>query len=210
MSLKTLRTQYPWPDERPDAPRDMHKWFNERENARVFDFLLLGHGKGKHTYAEIGTWTGGGSTSWVLNNTALHVICIDTWEGSREHHKHSDYARRLPTLYDTFCVNTWHFRDRATPMRERSEHGLEIMREYDVHPDYIYVDGSHEEDDVYNDISKSLGLFPSAVIFGDDFTNGSGELTAIAAAVDRCYADGLFTPHEFQRIGRCWWLTRNL
>jgi hypothetical protein len=210
MSLQTLRETYPWPEQCPDVPKDPHKWFNARENGKVFNALLIGHSDGRHTYAEIGTWTGGGSASWVLNNTALHVICIDTWEGSREHHKTPDYAKRLPTLYEKFCVNVWPFRSRTTPVRERSENALDIIKNHDVHPDFIYVDGSHEEDDVYNDICNCIRTFPDAVVFGDDFTNSRGQPTAIAAAVDRCYEDGIIAPHELQRIGRCWWLTRNL
>ena len=209
MSLESLNRVYAWPDSRPDVPPDGHCWFNERENGRVFNALMGNRDSQKRLYAEIGTWTGAGSTAWVIQNTNLDVICIDTWEGSTEHHDYEDYRRRLPTLYETFCVNLWGAQQRITPLRASSDDALDILVKHEVYPDFIYIDGSHEEEDVYNDISKTLKTFPDAVIFGDDFVNSSGVLTSIAAAVEKCYREGLFAPSDLQRIGRCWWLTRN-
>tara|TARA_R110002020_G_scaffold276042_2_gene491235 strand:- start:3304 stop:3939 length:636 start_codon:yes stop_codon:yes gene_type:complete len=209
MTLETLNSEYPWPDTVPSVPTDMHCWFS-KHHLRVFGALLGGCPSDKTTYLEIGTWTGGGSTAWVLAHTDMHVICVDTWEGGKEHHKKEEYRRRLPSLYDTFCRNLWNERDRLTPVRENSRDGLVVVKEHGISPDFIYIDGSHEEDDVYLDISDCLRLFPEAIILGDDFVNGSGQLTSIATAIDRCHKDKLFPREELARIGRCWWLTRNL
>ena len=210
MTLEALNDKYPWPETIPGVPADRHCWFNRKEHMRVFGALLGAAPPDRTTYLEIGTWTGGGSTAWVLTHTNMDVICIDTWEGGKEHYKKEEYKQRLPSLYDTFCRNLWAERHRITPVRENSREGLAIVKEHGISPAFIYIDGSHEEDDVYMDISDCLRLFPGAIIFGDDFVNGSGQLTSIAAAIERCHGDELFSPKELARIGRCWWLTRNL
>jgi len=118
---------------------------------------------------EIGSWLGLSARFWLKKASNAHVICIDTWKGSSEHVLEDEWRNRLPTLFETFCVNQWEWRDRVTPIRMKSIDGLLVLNKYDVNPDFIYIDGSHEYADVLADLSVAHSCFPDASLIGDDW-----------------------------------------
>lgn len=94
------------------------------------------------------------------------VIAIDHWEGSAEHQKLPEVTQ----LYETFIVNLWENRNRIIPVRERSTIGLRAVYDHDIIPDLIYIDWSHDADNVYKDVTCAIRLFPYSIICGDDWT----------------------------------------
>jgi hypothetical protein len=95
------------------------------------------------------------------------VLCVDTWLGSIEHQE--KFKESLSVLYETFCVNLWDRRERIVPIRLNSTDGLQEIYQQHVRPDLIYVDWSHDADNVEKDVTTALELFPTSIICGDDY-----------------------------------------
>jgi hypothetical protein len=98
------------------------------------------------------------------------VIALDGWVGSVEHQTDPSVQTWLPTLYDTFLTNCWATRDRLTPVRQLSPHGIYTIRDAGVVPDLVYIDAEHDYDSVWRDIEVVHACFPRAIITGDDWT----------------------------------------
>jgi hypothetical protein len=164
--ISQLAARYPWPDVPPSVPADDHGWFNGGSRR------LLGARLNLETrcVVELGSWLGC-STRFLLD-AAPHatVIAVDHWKGSEEHHQVPDWAGRLPTLYETFLVNCWRYRDRLIPVRESSLDGLQILAELGIKPDLVYVDAGHDTESVTADLHAIREYFPATRIVGDDWS----------------------------------------
>jgi hypothetical protein len=77
-------------------------------------------------------------------------------------------------------------------MRADIQPALSELAGLDLIPDLLYVDGSHDADSVYQDVSRSRWLFPDAVIMGDDWP-----WTTVREGLDR-------TGFEFFNNGIAW------
>lgn len=152
-----------FPDIKPSVNPDPHGWFNRRNKEILIDDVRT-----SNIIVELGSWLGQ-STRWLCDNSKATIYAIDHWNGSLEHQNRLDVKDKLPTLFDTFIVNCWDYRDRIKPIRSDSIDGLIELREMNVVPDLIYIDASHEYDDVLNDLEYSHKLFPTAVLIGDDW-----------------------------------------
>lgn len=175
-------------------PRDPFAGFDYA--ARPFD----GHGWGSDSPAfrelilaqkprliiEVGTWKGGSALQMasVLEEAKLPgtVLCIDTWLGALEfwtdltdperygslRHEHG-----WPTVYFQFLANVCHrhLQHRIVPFPQTSATGALWLRHYGLRGDLIYIDGSHEEEDVYQDVLDYWEvLAPGGTLFGDDWS----------------------------------------
>lgn len=167
--LTRLKDMYPWPIECPDFPRNLTGWFCG-ENMRMLENAIKE--TGAQVVLELGSWLGL-STDFLckqVTKTGGVVIAIDHWKGSSEHQVVPEWKAVLPTLYETFLVNLWKFRDICIPVRETTLEGMRLIHSLGIEPDVIYVDASHEEEFVIQDVGTALDLFPKAKIIGDDFT----------------------------------------
>lgn len=168
MSISIIQDKYKWPNQKPDVPEN-HRGFwvdNAGYNGPIIKERL---GPSATIAVELGSWLGC-STKFILDKAPnATVIAIDHWEGSAEHHR-SKWARHfLPTLYETFLVNMWNYRNRLIPMRTTTIDGLNELADNNISPDLIYVDASHEYDDVIADVKLCIERFPNAQIVGDDW-----------------------------------------
>lgn len=112
-----------------------------------------------------------------------HIICIDTWLGSPEHWRTDKcnnlklfnyFGTGISSLYDQFVKNVMleELDDVIVPMPNTSAHIFEILKWKEIKADLIYIDGSHEESDVYKDIEMySQLLSPNGILFGDDYSS---------------------------------------
>jgi predicted O-methyltransferase YrrM len=126
---------------------------------------------------EIGSWEGR-SACWFLETFPDSTItCVDTFEGSPEHHD-MDVAG----IKARFLKNTARFGDRVTIRQGHSSREL-----YGLEPesfDLVYVDGSHAEDDTLMDLILSFGLLrPGGVLLIDDY--GGTAFPGVRRAVDK-------------------------
>jgi hypothetical protein len=165
LSLLTLRSRYPWPQERPRVPRSDHGWFSGR--AEVFEQFT---GPDVDVFLELGSWMGKSARWFAQQCPHATIVCVDHWEGSPEHLRKDKWKKHLPTLHETFLTNMWELRDRVIPVREKTLPGMQAVAEAGVQPDVVYVDAAHDADSVYHDLKTALDLFPNAQMIGDDWT----------------------------------------
>jgi hypothetical protein len=155
---------YKYPRNYPEVPKDDHGWYPKWNEE-----LLTPQVKDKKLVVELGSWLGKSTRVW-LNNSQANVICIDTWQGSIEHAKdRKDVIGKLPTLKDTFLNNQRQWADRVFPVQMNTVQGMGEVFKYDLNPDFIYIDASHQYEDVYTDLSLAYNYFPTAFICGDDW-----------------------------------------
>lgn len=154
-----------WPDSKPNVKPVDHGWLSH-DTKRMLAGALSQDTK---QVIEVGSWLGR-SAKYILNTaTRCELFCIDTWKGSVEHEARTEWAALLPNLYETFIVNMWDHQDRVTPIRMDSLRGLHECAAMGVDPSLIYLDASHEYDDVLADLVQCGYLFPDVPIVGDDW-----------------------------------------
>jgi SAM-dependent methyltransferase len=156
--------KYPLEEYYSKVPKDDHGWF-----PRWNQELLLPKVANKKLVVELGSWLGKSTRMWLKNSQA-NVICIDTWQGSIEHNKkRKDIKNKLSSLKDTFLCNQEEWRDRVFPLQMNTVKGMVTISNYGLEPDFIYIDASHQYEDVYTDLSLAYNCFPGALICGDDW-----------------------------------------
>ncbi len=195
--IDTLRSWFPWPAERPEAPQASRGWFRRENQERLRQVL------GPHTKVvyEVGSYHGLSSSFLAEVAPNAVIICNDHWLGSLEHYLSPEWREDLPRLYETFLFNLWPRRDRVIPLRATIQDGMEIVHHLGIAPEVVYIDGSHDTQSVRDDVAKAVRLFPGAEIIGDDADRESvvvGVRMAIAASPDL----GLAVR------GPCWWIPR--
>jgi predicted O-methyltransferase YrrM len=126
---------------------------------------------------ECGTWKGASAAHMASLSTAK-IYCVDTWLGGIDHVMQEEeppngLMRKFgyPQLYYQFLknINAFKFADRIYPVPQSSINGAKVLAAHNVSADLIYIDGSHEINDVYADIRAFWGLLaPGGIMFGDD------------------------------------------
>jgi predicted O-methyltransferase YrrM len=134
---------------------------------------------------EVGTWKGATAVRLAAllrrQGADAALVCVDTWLGSvdqwedepahgwniRPHLRHG-----YPALYYQFLANVLHTgcADLVVPVPNTSANAARWLARQGVAADLVYVDGSHEEDDVYRDLCDYWKLLrPGGVMVGDDW-----------------------------------------
>ena len=162
---------------------------------------------------EVGSWKGRSVAHWAAATVALEteIFAVDTWLGGTEHHL-SDLAhddRKLdecgsPTLYHQFLRNFVGKPEasRIHPLQQTSQNGARILRHFGVQADIIYIDGSHEYEDVYSDLIAYAPLLAAGGrMFGDDFRAFPG---VFAAVIRYAHERG----HNIQEVDHNFWILR--
>ena len=133
---------------------------------------------------EVGTWKGGSAITManlLRKSPGGMILCIDTWLGAIEFWEdHNDATRfqalncyhGFPQVYYSFLANVCHADAQHIivpfPLHSSSA-ALWLMRQ-GVQADAIYIDASHEEDDVYQDLlDYSQVVKTGSILFGDDW-----------------------------------------
>jgi hypothetical protein len=156
---------------------------------------------------EVGTWHGGSAIRMAAETKRLgiksKIYCVDTWLGADEFWTTEaktpdrDLKRRngWPLAYFDFLGNVVAagHTDVIHPLPMSSTVGARVLAHYKVKAGLIYIDASHDYDDVRADIRNYLLLLsPGGVMFGDDL-NWPGVGRAVAdEAPQATPADGGF------------------
>jgi hypothetical protein len=146
-------------------PLRMHGWFMNATQLKKF----IEQDRPK-VVVELGSWMGV-STIYMANELRPYggkLYAVDTWLGSVEHHR--EFSGMLPYLYEQFLSNCIHNKvtDIIIPVRMTT---MQAAKELNVVPDLVYVDASHEEEDVYNDIKHWYAKLPvGGRMCGDDWS----------------------------------------
>jgi hypothetical protein len=135
---------------------------------------------------EVGTWKGGSAIRMadLLRENSLPetpILCIDTWLGALEFWADQADSERFlglechhgfPSVYYRFLANVCHsgHSKRITPFPLPATTAALWLLRTNRRADLIYIDGSHEEEDVYQDLLDYAPLVaPSGYLFGDDW-----------------------------------------
>lgn len=148
--------------------QNIQGWFNYEA---IYDTAVALAPADAH-FVEIGSWRGK-STCYLgvtIANSGKNITldCVDTWRGSVTEEVHQkDPSVINDTLYDEFLTNVKPF-DFVTPVRLSS---MDAVKQYkDNSLDFVLIDGSHEYEDVVNDITEWLKrVKPGCMLAGDDY-----------------------------------------
>ncbi|MBW4595852.1 MAG: class I SAM-dependent methyltransferase [Brasilonema angustatum HA4187-MV1] len=135
---------------------------------------------------EVGTWKGASAIHMasLLKEKGIDtaIVCIDTWLGGLEHLIHKEdpelglsnlRKHGYPTLYYQFLANVMHqgFQDRIVPFPSTSNIAAKWFEHYQIKADLIYIDSSHDQHDVYQDLKNYWQLLThGGIMFGDDWS----------------------------------------
>ena len=142
-------------------------WFSH--NIPSWDIYLNNFkNKPNLNFLEIGSFQGR-STVWLLENILTDenssITCIDTFEGSIEHHIYS--KNELINLFDIFVHNVSTFKNKINIIRGKSQEVLKLLNESF---DFIYIDGDHTAVSVIEDAILSFSLLKKGgIMIFDDY-----------------------------------------
>jgi hypothetical protein len=149
------------------------------------------------TFVEIGSWKGKSSAYMAVeianSNKDIKFFCVDTWEGSKKH----GYIEK-DSLYFTFMNNMKDVKNYFYPYRMTSLQASKLFDDNSI--DFIFVDGSHEYEDVKDDI---ISWYPKVktggMLSGHDYSEA---WPGVKKAVQECFSD--FIVNE-----GCWAIYKN-
>ncbi|MGY0058871.1 class I SAM-dependent methyltransferase [Streptomyces sp. LZ34] len=119
---------------------------------------------------EIGAWEGRSALFFLNFLKECSLTCIDTFEGSIEHHEDESLVPSLADVEQRFDVNTAQFDERVEKIKGASGGVLSLLgiaaRRFDI----AYIDGSHYSADVYCDAALTWSLMTAGgVVIFDDY-----------------------------------------
>jgi len=137
-------------------------------------------------FVEIGSWKGKSSVFMAVeianSNKNIKFYCVDTWNGSSEH---KDVVE-IDFLYDIFIDNMKPLENYYKSMRKNS---IEAANHFeDDSLDFVFIDASHEYEDVKKDIQTWLPkVKKNGVLAGHDYYIGGYDyFPGVKQAVDEC------------------------
>lgn len=163
----------------PTHGLDLHGWL---EDPQMF-YELIGQVKPK-IIIEVGTWKGKSAIQMAdvikYNNLDCKIYCVDTWLGALEFwdwqkntpERDLQLKNGYPQIYYQFLSNVVHsnHQDIIIPVPLTSNLAAKLLSRKNIKADLIYIDASHETEDVYDDMKNYIPLLnQNGIIFGDDY-----------------------------------------
>ena len=146
-------------------------WFNCPE--LYLNMVIKADVEHDATFVEIGCWKGKSSAYMAeqisLSGKPIKLYCVDTWKGTiTEQHHQVDPDVVNDKLFEVFTNNLSPFAGFYIPIRSLS---VEAATQFsDNSLDFVYIDASHEYEDVKADIEAWLPKVKvGGTIAGDDY-----------------------------------------
>lgn len=146
------------------------------DNTNAFETII----KEPSLIIEIGSWEGASAIIMaeiiIKRKLKCKIICVDTWLGSIE---------LLPLkkdVYKNFLENTKEYD--IVHIRNTSSIAAQIFKKNKVMADLVYIDGSHNEQDVSVDLENYWPLCKE-VLFGDDWKIASVQSAVSLFALEK-------------------------
>lgn len=162
-------------------PQDLQGWGSQHP---LFEQVI--NASNPRLILEVGTWKGASAIHMasLLKAKQLDsaIICIDTWLGGLDNisddpisgiNQYRQYG--YPNLYYQFLANVLYTQtqDYIIPLPNTSPIASKYLLKLNLKADLIYIDGSHDEDDVYADLVNYWKLLNSGgFMIGDDWNAG--------------------------------------
>jgi len=176
--------------------KNIQGWFRFHD---IYKFMVDNAVDGSH-FVEIGAWLGQ-STSFmaveIINSGKnIRFDVIDSFEGSQEHYERKYKEVINKTLYDDFLKNTEPVKDYINVIKGFS---ADIAKTYDDNSlDFVFIDASHDYDNVKADILAWLPkVKKGGIIAGDDYNSYWG---GVVMAVNE-----IFTKIKFFGNNNIWY-----
>jgi GR25 family glycosyltransferase involved in LPS biosynthesis len=150
---------------------------------------------------EVGAWKGRSSSFLAVeianSKKDVSLYVVDTWEGSVEH-KRDPNKYGLESLYKTFIHNMKPVEKYYVPLRTTSIEASEMFEDNSL--SFVFIDASHEYEDVKEDIEKWLPkVKDGGIIAGHDYTDWH---PGVKKAVNECL-------DKFEVSEDCWIFKKN-
>lgn len=119
-------------------------------------------------FVEVGSWKGKSSAYMAVeianSEKEIEFFCIDTWEGGPDHQG----MEELSQLYETFLNNMKPVENYYSHLKTTSLEAVEKFEDNSL--DFVFIDASHEYEDVKNDINAWLPkVKPGGILAGHDY-----------------------------------------
>lgn len=132
------------------------------------------------TIVEVGSWKGR-STVCLAENTPGAVFSVDTWEGHLEH----DAANGLDKEFLVDFLHNAKGLDNVYPIPITSVRAAGMFRLIGLKFDFIFIDASHDYENVCADIAVWRPLLKrGGILAGHDY--GHDDWPGVKQAVDEC------------------------
>jgi SAM-dependent methyltransferase len=154
-------------------------WMSEHELAWLSEQTA-------YTVIEIGCAYG--RSTFALADRAKRLYAVDTWQGSPAELKtnHKDYAELDGDFaMVAFCANLGVYIRRGTvvPLRMHSRNAAQVLTDWGVFADLIFIDGDHDYEAVKEDIRLYQPLLrEGGILCGHDY--GDSNWPGVRKAVD--------------------------
>ena len=162
-------------------------WFNYP----VLYSSIVASAEGAEHFVEVGCWKGRSAAFMAVeiinSGKKIQFDCIDTWGGSVEHVTPTspfyqlELANDKDWLYNQFLKNIEPVRYIVNPIRMSSLDGVKLYTDNSL--DFVFIDASHEYEDVKADIQAWLPKvkLDGGIIAGHDYNGG------VAVAVNEIF-----------------------
>ena len=151
------------------------------------------------TFVEIGCWKGK-SSSFMAEQIAnskkdIKFYCVDTWKGTLTEDGHQNDPDVVnDRLFEVFNDNLAPFTGYYNPIRSTSVEAANQFEDNSL--DFIYIDASHEYEDVKDDINAWFPkLKKGGTIAGDDYNSKE-----VSRAVREIFGSAIVSPNRFTWI----------
>jgi SAM-dependent methyltransferase len=129
---------------------------------------------------EVGSWKGRSaafmSVEIINSNKNIKFDCVDTWKGSIEHTSYDVITEEK--LYDIFLSNIEPVKHIINPIRMTSIEASKLYEDNSL--DFVFIDASHEYEDVKEDILAWLPKVKfGGILAGHDYDNFEGVNRAV-------------------------------
>lgn len=167
---------------------------------------------------EVGAWKGASVVAMAeaAEQAGLDtkILCVDTWLGALEFRMDQNDPERFqalecehgyPRVYYRFLANVCHtgHQERVVPLPLDSSSAALWLMSHGIRADLIYIDGSHEEEAVYNDLLDYREVLSRrGRMFGDDWEWASVRAAVSAFArnyklsVEHCHDKWVLAPKQ--------------
>jgi predicted O-methyltransferase YrrM len=146
-------------------PQFGEDWFSYAE---LYREMVNRFPSGSH-FVEIGSWKGKSSAYMAVeianSKKSIQFDCIDPWPSYKSS---GEYFETYKNLYETFLNNVEPVKDYINPIRATSMESVENYQDNSL--DFVFIDGNHEYEYVFNDIKHWISKIKSGgVLSGHDY-----------------------------------------
>lgn len=177
--------------------KDISGWFDYEH---IYKTMVENSTDNAH-FVEIGAWLGRSSSFMAveIHNSGKNIKfdVVDTWEGSIQH-KQRNYPQLINnTLYSEFLENIKPVKHIINAIKGLS---VEVAKKYEDNSlDFVFIDASHEYEDVRADILAWLPKVKTGgIIGGHDYCDG---WAGVKKAVNEIFENR----HQIDNINKSVW-----